>query len=453
LTISTNAAETASGSAVSPKIAPLSQTFFLHSKPGANRIIYLDFVGYTISGTQWNTDFNDGADIVAPAWDIDGDPTTFSETEQTIIQQVWYRVAEDYAPFDVDVTTEYPAAGEAALTRSDFDDQQYGVRALISPISSYFGNYGGIAYVGVFNDIGDTYKPALIFPEHLANGEKYIAEAVSHEVGHTLGLSHDGTTNGAAYYTGQGNWAPIMGVGYYKPISQWSQGEYAAANNQEDDLSIITQTGLSYRADDFGGSRATAVPMTGLVINTNGIIAHSGESDYTSYQVELAGTIQATMTPWERGSDLHAALTLYDSTGNIVTNTESVDDTDGTHSASISAAVSAGTYYLAVTGKGSGDPLIAGYTSYASLGQYTLSVTITELPPQIGDISITDNGAVQIISTGVPGNPYRLWSATNLMPPINWQLVTATNADTNGALNFADPATNSPAKFYRLSSP
>jgi serralysin len=48
--------------------------------------------------------------------------------------------------------------------------------------------------------------------------EKYTAEAISHEVGHTLGLSHDGRiTPSEGYYAGHGSgdtgWAPIMGVG------------------------------------------------------------------------------------------------------------------------------------------------------------------------------------------------------------------------------------------------
>src|SRR6185436_5752509 len=178
------------------------------------------------------------------------------------IVQMWQRVAEDYAPFDVDVTTEYP--GEAALTRSSSSDDAYGMRVLISPISSYVGNYGGIAYIGAFNDVGDYYKPALVFPEKLSNGEKYIAEACAHEAGHNVGLNHDGKTDGTGYYSGHGSgetgWSPIMGVGYYKNLSQWSKGEYAGANNTQDDLAII-QTYIAFRADDHGNTSAAATML------------------------------------------------------------------------------------------------------------------------------------------------------------------------------------------------
>ena len=66
-----------------------------------------------------------------------------------------------------------------------------------------------------------------------------LGEVSSHEVGHTVGLSHDGNSS-TSYYSGHGNWAPIMGSGYNRNVTQWSKGEYANANQLQNDLTIIT---------------------------------------------------------------------------------------------------------------------------------------------------------------------------------------------------------------------
>ncbi|HEY6168401.1 MAG TPA: zinc-dependent metalloprotease family protein, partial [Verrucomicrobiae bacterium] len=193
---------------------PASDTFLLHSRPGATKVIYLDFTGHTTSGTSWNSAYTGGTDFTTPPFDIDGNPASFSATELDRIQYIWQRVAEDYAPFDVDVTTQDP--GVEALRKTSSSDANYGVRVCIGgSCYDWFGySAGGVAYVGCFSWSSDT--PCFVFPAQLGNGaEKYTAEAISHEAGHTLGLHHDGKTDGTAYYEGQGNWAPIMGVGYY----------------------------------------------------------------------------------------------------------------------------------------------------------------------------------------------------------------------------------------------
>ena len=110
---------------------------------------------------------------------------------------------------------------------------------------------------------GDAYKPALVFPEKLANNDRYIAEAAAHECGHTLGLLHDGTTAGTEYYAGHGTgatgWAPIMGNSYYQSLTQWSKGEYNLANNTEDDLAVISAgRRAADRADDYPDTSANA---------------------------------------------------------------------------------------------------------------------------------------------------------------------------------------------------
>ncbi len=186
---------------------PYNEKFSLHSRPGSNRVIYLDFDGYVTTGTAWNTSFNIGQINSAP-FSIDGDPNSFNQQEQDVIQYVWQRVAEDYAPFDVDVTTQDP--GDDAILRSSSSDLQYGTRAVISPTNFVGSGTGGIAFVGSFNYIGTSFKPAFVFTGGFGNSEKNIAEGTSHEVGHNLGLDHDGTAS-SEYYAGQGDWAPIMG--------------------------------------------------------------------------------------------------------------------------------------------------------------------------------------------------------------------------------------------------
>lgn len=382
----------------------LSQTFLLHSKSNSTKKIFLDFDGHTLSGNGWTATYNGGTNIVAPPWDTDGNPGSFSASEQTAIQQIWFRVAEDYAGFDVDVTTEYP--GEAAITRSSAGDQAYGTRALVSAISSYIGNYGGIAYVGAFDNTGDYNKPALIFPENLGNNEKNIAEAISHEVGHNLGLSHDGISGGAEYYTGQGNWAPIMGVGYYEPIVQWSRGEYANANNTENDLVIITQNGLSYRTDDYGNTNSTATALVGLVSTNVGILERTNDVDFFSFSTS-GGAALFTVMPWELGANVHFRLALYNSAGVLITNREVADTSGGVQTVTINAILGAGTNYVSIEGIGSGDPVTTGYSRYGCIGHYTLTVSLPPaaqwLPTVAGSFSWTNpaNWASGVIPNSV----------------------------------------------------
>ena len=236
----------------------LANTFHLHSNASATKKIFLDFTGYTTSGTYWNSSFNGGADIVTAAYDFDGN-ASFSDTELSRIQRIWQRVAEDFAPFDVDVTTADPGAED--LRNSGGADDEWGIRVVIGGNGSWYGSAGGVAYLRSFTWSTDT--PVFVFENNLGNGhERYTAEAISHEVGHALGLSHDGTSS-VGYYTGHGSgetgWAPIMGVGYYEQLTQWSQGEYNDADNSQDDLSIITSNnGFGYRSDDHGSDAGSA---------------------------------------------------------------------------------------------------------------------------------------------------------------------------------------------------
>lgn len=380
------AAPVASGTLpVTAAIAPLSDTFLLHSRPGATKVIYLDFDGHTTTGTSWNTYFSAGAPIVTPAYDQDG-VAGFSDAEKENIQRIWQRVAEDFAPFEVDVTTEDP--GIEALRRTTGTDQNYGVRVCIggSSFDWYGAGAGGVAYVGSFSYSTDT--PCFVFEAQLGNGDaKFTAEATSHEAGHTLGLSHDGTNAGVAYYEGHGSgntgWAPIMGVGYYKPVVQWSRGEYANANNLEDDLATIASY-VGYRADDHGNSIATAtyMPVGGSFV-TAGIIGEGSDVDVFAFTTR-AGTISLSASVDDLSPNLDVQLQLTDASGNVLNTINPAT----TLNATLSTNVPEGTYFVHIKGVGFGDPLNTGYSAYDSKGTFILNGTVIDPTGQVPPVAV-----------------------------------------------------------------
>lgn len=358
--------------------ASLDQSFLLHSRPGAHRVIYLDFNGGLVSNTAWNSAYG-VTTIDAQPFDLDGSPATFNSTELQRIQNIWRRVAEDYAPFDVDVTTEEPSPD--AMARTSNSDQDYGTRVMVTrdwtKLTSSPCGCGGIAYVGVYNYTSEVYKPAWVYFDNLGNGnEKYVAEAISHEAGHNLGLSHDGSTS-TSYYQGHGSgatgWAPIMGVGYYKELTQWSKGEYANATQTQDDLQVIQNYGGTLRADDHGDSLAGAswLSASGGSLTGSGVISTRNDVDVFAFY-SGDGSIGLNVTPAAIGPDLDIAAALYDAAG---TQLAYSNPSDALNASITLANVPAGTYYLAVDGTGKGDPT-TGYSDYASLGEYTVSGTI-----------------------------------------------------------------------------
>lgn len=54
-----------------------------------------------------------------------------------------------------------------------------------------------------------------------------------------------------------------MGSTAWRPIVQWSKGEYDDANRQEDDLSLIAANGVDLKPDDRRADiAATGTPIT-----------------------------------------------------------------------------------------------------------------------------------------------------------------------------------------------
>ena len=346
----------------------LADTFLLESNPTATKTIYLDFNGHHSVNNQW------GHDIVFDAFDRDGNVNSFSDAELIEIQKQFQNVAEDFLPFNVNVTTR--DFGPDRLIRSNAADQFYGMRALNTQYKNGFGNgTGGIAFLNSFGSSNDT--PVFAFNK----GENNGAMTNSHEVGHALGLNHDGL-NGSTYHPGSGtgatSWGPIMGAPFNTNVTQWSNGDYPGSTRTEDDLAIITKpaNGFGFRVDDHGNTTASA---TNLAVGSNmfgwGIVEQRSDLDFFSFDFLTAGDLSLQIDPFQGRPNLDILANLYDSNGVLLFSSNPIDNVNALFNVQIT---SAGRYYLSIDGTGK----TGVYSDYGSLGFFTVQGSFLSSVPE-----------------------------------------------------------------------
>lgn len=395
--------EPAAGTAEAPPTT--GPEFQLASLPGAEKTIYLDFDGHVTENTTWNGAYGVQT-IVSPPYDTNGNPDAWSSAELRVIRDSWAVAAEDFAPWNINVTTIEPPVDD--LRYSGPGDTRWGARVVITADTFANCGCGGHAYIGSFDDPQD--EPTFIYNSSFVG----VSEAISHEVGHMLGLAHDGTTTGAAYYQGHSGpgetgWAPIMGVAYYQPVGQWSQQEYTGANNDgasanynrgPDDIAIISSltngNGFGVRPDDHGDSAASATLLTTGAPSIGGIIETRTDVDVLAFTTS-GGQVSLDAVGDAVSSNLDIALTLRDSSGAVVATANPASLLGAT----LTASVGAGTFTIEVDGVGVGDPTASpptGYTDYGSLGRYTLSGTIDGVAPPDGEPPVTPTGLTASLS-------------------------------------------------------
>lgn len=355
-------------SLITGDLYPLADSFKLHSRPGAPRLLILNFQGKTVTGTAWNTSLKNPS-IVATPYDADSNPASYSDAELTTIQTIWQRVSEDYAPYDVDVTTDVSAAATAQASTY--------ATAVITKQRIFSSSAPGLAYVSTFGN--PAYEPAFVAFDTLYNNPKYIAEAVSHELGHRLGLDHDGTRT-QAYYAGQGTapmtWAPIMGNSYAANISQFSKGEYSAANNKQDDFMVMNRY-LPFRTDSAGDTAAKAVALSATSSNgrtsgtADGAIERLGDVDLFSL-VAGSGPMTVTVNPVALSANLDLSVSLLSDAGRALATSNAERALNAAFTFSVPKQ---GTYYLKVAGAGYGNAASNGYSNYGSRGLYRVTAS------------------------------------------------------------------------------
>ena len=378
----------------------------LQSYPGSSAVLLLDFFGgYT---PTWG-----GIAYSKPA-----------NVNSSTIKDLWKRVAEDYMPFNINVTTDirvYLAAPATSRQRCCFTD---------TPVTG-----AGVAYIGSWNWGSDT--PCW----SVYTSGKDGGEVGAHEHGHTLCLGHQGSVSSTTtneYYAGQGSgatgWAPIMGVGYYQPVSTWAKGEYQYANNTQNELAVITtqNNNVTYRPDDTGSTLATARYLeifTNLSASAEGVIGRTGDTDAFRFTTS-GGQVTLTANPVADWADLALMATLADASDTIIAS----NNPQSVLSATISSNLPAGTYTFRVTGAGRNNPFTDGFSAYASLGYYSIAGWVTggRLPTRLSVVEHSPNGT--LVGT------VRAASGTNLLAYaiVSGNTSSTFSVDANGALRVAN---------------
>jgi len=363
----------------------------LSSRPSATAVVYMDFDGEVVSGTRW---VNGGT--------INAEESGHTETQ---IRQIWADVSEDMRPFDINVTTDRAVFDAAPVNRR--------MQCIVTPTTDAQPGAGGVAYLNSFYD--GTDGPCWCFNL----GGSSTAMTISHEVGHTFGLRHDGL-NAAEYHPGNGTWGPIMGAPFGNSVVSWSKGDYLGNTNTEDDLEMITAAatnGFGYRTDDYGDSNATGFDVSGntgeTAVSVIGVIETTADVDVFTFTTSGGPTL-LTASPTTAFPNMNIRVRLFDDAGNLV----SESDPAGVYSASVSTTLGAGVYHFHVEGIADGSPDITGFNDYGSLGEYGITGNITGLggliiditEPSLDDVSIQEGNGLVLNASVVGEADSVIWS-------------------------------------------
>ncbi len=418
------------GGALARPLAPQ-----LASRAEASYTLYLDFSGFDYAGTWYGK--TPGS---VPAFTTDGDATTFTAGEEGIIRDAWARVAQKYTAFNVNVTTIDPAVA-AGRAGTDADRQTYYgstaklMHTIIGGSNAWFSSgAGGVSYVGTTQyAAGAEYHTNWAFPDNLGRSGKNIGEAAAHENGHGLSLNHQNdesdrseySTNGGA--SGNGSYAPTLGVGYSSQRSVWRTGKTNDASGrpnqipQDDVRTLLSNDGIGDLVNDgIGGTFATATPLPvltggtvdaaraqGIIVPKNGAAnGPLGVDSYTSGVfsfLSLGGAVTLTandgsqfLAPGQAdpGATLDSTLSIFDGLGNLV-GTGIADAS--TLKETFSGTLARGQYYARVSSRG-------GYVSsrepnspYYTMGSYFLTGSGVASVPEPATLVALGVGAAALL--------------------------------------------------------
>lgn len=274
------------------------------SRPGAAVTLFLDFNGH-VGNDDWGL-------YTANSFDLTGQTSVTSAAERMAIDEMWRIVAEDFAPFDVNVTTidpGSPAIGNVyqlvLTTSSPSIIGQSGLpRGMAIPVSfTSPATDTGFVFVNSFGDyLGGISGRMVAAAIEMANES-------SRQFGVAVGLHNYGGLNSQPIGIMQ---SPDSGLSR----ATWSaglthSGEFPVVS--QNDVAALAAGGVPLRPDDHGDTLATATVMAGSTIT--GFIGDAlNDKDVFQFPAMQGDyTVNVDVDPWAGNADLQ--LRVFNSAG------------------------------------------------------------------------------------------------------------------------------------------
>ena len=341
------------------------------SNPGAPNTIYLDFNGFLGSFRYeelvqliFYSTVERSVTASFTTFDMDGSGLTLSQQERQAIELIWAIVAEDYSPFDVNVTTVPP------------DNSTSNLQVVIGTIGNanpWFENSLGFGGYNSFNN--DFPNIVFVAADRILsrNGDvDFIGISASHEAGHAFGLRHssvvernaDGTCSVIREYNpGNSEISPIMGNGsgnrtLWANDDSWRPqlGGTKQFYERKDDI---------YKLRYVLGERQTEpenLSQQGNSVTGSGVISYPGQHDYWWFET-CAGDVSFDVTVPQGINNLDVKVQITDQWGNVKIDWVAPSDS---FNATIRGRLNAGYYRLVIKGNG----------LYGDVGQYKIQGTV-----------------------------------------------------------------------------
>jgi len=247
-----------------------------HSNPAADHQIYLDFDGHFQS--EWATYKNIETPEFSRSWEF---PLFFETTS------IFEQVADDFAPFNIDVTTESPGQ----LTDNV-------LHVVVGGDGIWFEE--GSSGASVLNSFSNTELSNVVFVFGDRSPTHAIANAVSYHAGRAFGLLPQASpTTEEIFHPGETDWTPIMGRLTDSGRTTWHDGPVRSPDGariayaSQDDMKIIAsgKNGFGFRSDDHANTPECATPIhipvfdqfTDALKLADGILTSHSDVDWFSF--------------------------------------------------------------------------------------------------------------------------------------------------------------------------